>query len=488
MVKDAFGITGKTLADAFYIEEPIAEGGFGVVYRAEHVKFRARVALKCLKIPAAMEEDQHGAFIERFREEAEILFHLSAAIPEVVRPLHVDTFRQADGTEVPYMAMEWVDGDPLDAIIVAREHAGQSMPTLIEMIAMLDPIARALARAHRFQVPGGAVVCVTHCDLKPENIIITPESSAVRAKILDYGIAKARELALQSAGRISESDDTNPFTPSYGAPEQWVPKRYGQSGPWTDVWGLALTMVESLSGQPPIDGDMHSMMGTALDAQRRPTPRAEGVEVSDEVESVFVKALAVDPRHRYKGVAEFWTALQHAAGVASSFEADPVPTLELDVPAVVRSSRPGATTAPSSPPAPSSYPPKRKPALKHDFTAPRAAPSFDLEVDPLRDRAPSMRVAKPPQPGDVAQAAPRGSQKTGPRKARTLSDQFRRPLQLFAIGVVLTLIDTLSDYFLGSTIMLGPVRLQWLAGGCAGVAVLAAFLSFMVDDSEDSSA
>src|SRR5262249_47451272 len=109
------------------------------------------------------------------------------------------------------------------------------------------------------------------------------------------------------------------FTPSYGAPEQWVPKRYGQSGPWTDVWGMALTMVECLTGRPPIDGDMHAMMGTALDKARRPTPRNEGAKLSDAAEKVFEKALAVDPRHRYDTIESFWRAIEEAAGVPPSF-------------------------------------------------------------------------------------------------------------------------------------------------------------------------
>jgi serine/threonine protein kinase len=320
MVEDVFGILGTTLAGTFHVEEVIAEGGFGVVYRAEHVAFRAPVALKCLKIPGTISPSQSELFVENFREEAEILFHLSAQIPEVVRPLHADAMTLEDGTFVPYIAMEWVEGRPLDSIIIMREDDGLPPLQLRKVLRMLTPIAHALASAHHFQVPGGAVVSVTHCDLKPENILITERDNPVRAKILDFGIAKARDTVRQNVGRITESEQNRPFTPSYGAPEQWVPKRYGQSGPWTDVWGMALTIVECLTGRPPIDGDMHAMMGTALDKARRPTPRNEGAKVADNVEKVFEKALAVDPRHRYDTIESFWRALEDAAGVPSSFE------------------------------------------------------------------------------------------------------------------------------------------------------------------------
>lgn len=320
MVEDIFGILGSTLAGTFHVEEVIAEGGFGVVYRAEHVAFRAPVALKCLKIPGTISPSQSEMFVENFREEAEILFHLSAQIPEVVRPLHADAMTLDDGTFVPYIAMEWVEGRPLDSIVIVRQDDGLPPLSLRKCIKMLTPIAHALARAHHFQVPGGAVVSVTHCDLKPENILITERDNPVRAKILDFGIAKARDTMRQNVGRITDAEDNRPFTPSYGAPEQWVPKRYGQTGPWTDVWGLALTLVECLTGNPPIDGDMHAMMGTALDKSRRPTPRREGAGLSDEAEEVFERALAVDPRERYETVEAFWTALELSEGVPSSFK------------------------------------------------------------------------------------------------------------------------------------------------------------------------
>ncbi|MCA9619411.1 MAG: serine/threonine protein kinase [Myxococcales bacterium] len=320
MVEDVFGILGTTLAGAFHVEEVIAEGGFGVVYRAEHVAFRAPVALKCLKIPGTISPGQSEVFVENFREEAEILFHLSAQIPEVVRPLHADAITLDDGTFVPYLAMEWIDGKPLDSIIILRQDDGLPPLDIRAVLKMLSPIAHALSKAHRFQVPGGAIVSVTHCDLKPENIVVTERETPVRAKILDFGIARARDMMRQNVGRITDSEASRPFTPSYGAPEQWVPKRYGQSGPWTDVWGLALTCVECLTGDPPIDGDMHAMMGTCLDRGRRPTPRTEGAEVSDEVEEVFLKALAVDPRDRYNDIESFWSALEDAVGVPSSFE------------------------------------------------------------------------------------------------------------------------------------------------------------------------
>lgn len=396
MVEDVFGILGTTLAGTFHVEEVIAEGGFGVVYRAEHVAFRAPVALKCLKIPGTISPSQSEQFVENFREEAEILFHLSAQIPEVVRPLHADAMTLEDGTFVPYIAMEWIDGKPLDSIIILREQDGLPPLSMRKCLKMLSPIAHALNKAHRFQVPGGAVVSVTHCDLKPENIVVTEKDNPVRAKILDFGIAKARDSMRQNVGRITDSEDSRPFTPSYGAPEQWVPKRFGQTGPWTDVWGLALTLVECLTGRPPIDGDMHAMMGTCLDQTRRPTPGTEGVTVGEAVERVFHQALAVDPRERYQDVEEFWTALEDAEGVPSTFErarsrrARPTYDYDEDSHAEAAEEFAGLEMEEGA----DDFGEAGFDASKHALSAPSSPVIPDLEAPPVSSRHPKKKVSR----------------------------------------------------------------------------------------------
>ncbi len=310
--EDVFGIVGTAVAGAFQVEAVVAEGGFGVVYRAYHAGFRAHVALKCLKIPGRLNAERQERFLEQFRAEAELLFRLSASLPTVVRPLHIDAMTTSDGTFVPYMALEWLDGETLAQEVERRATEGRPAHTMKKLARLLTPVARALERAHNF--PGAeGMIAIVHRDLKPDNIFLAKVAGEPVVKILDFGIGKARNVASQVAGRSSQtSEGVTPFTPAYGAPEQWVPKRYGQTGPWTDVWGLALTMVEVLAARPILDGDQAQMMGTALDDKRRPTPRNEGVQVDDETEKVFEKALAVDPRERYADAGLFWDELTSA--------------------------------------------------------------------------------------------------------------------------------------------------------------------------------
>lgn len=320
--EDVFGIVGTTQAGNFHVERAVAEGGFGVVYRAQHAGFRAPVAIKCLKIPEELTQRQREVFLEKFREEAELLFRLSAAIPEVVRPLHIDALHLKGGGFVPFMAMEWLEGESLDAIITKRADQGQAPLGVHKLLKMLRPVAHALCRAHRFPGPRG-IESIVHRDLKPENIFIAIIGDRESIKILDFGIAKARRVASEAAGRLTgqsiEEDEASSFTPAYGSPEQWAPKRFGATGPWTDVWGLALTMVEVLVGGPAIDGDTYAMRRLSLDEKRRPTPRALGAVVSDEVEQAFERALAVDPRRRTRDVETFWTELERAMSLSLSF-------------------------------------------------------------------------------------------------------------------------------------------------------------------------
>jgi eukaryotic-like serine/threonine-protein kinase len=309
MAQDVFGIVGSVIAGAYHVEKVVAEGGFGVVYRAHHGGFRAPVALKCLKVPQQITDQHQATFLEQFRAEAELMFRLSASLPTVVRPLHVDAMTTPDGSFVPFMVLEWLEGETLDSMIRRRYDVGEPPLPVHRLVKILTPVARALEKAHHFNGPNGPV-CIVHRDLKPENIFVARVAGDEVVKILDFGIGKVKSVANQVAGRASqEAGGISSFTPAYGAPEQWVPKKLGQTGPWTDVWGLALTTVEAVVGYPVIDGDHHAIMGTTLDPSRRPTPRSEGVELGDSAERVFAKAMAVDPRERYGSTGEFWNDL-----------------------------------------------------------------------------------------------------------------------------------------------------------------------------------
>ncbi len=318
MADDVFGIVGSLQAAVFRVERVVAEGGFGVVYRAHHEGFRAAVALKCLKIPGAFSAEQRGAFLQKFQEEGEVLFRLSALIPCVVRPLHVGTFETSKHPFVPFIALEWLDGESLDSLVTRRRVAGKAPLDLARVVRMMGPVARALECAHKFPGPDGNALSILHRDLKPENLFLAKVHGQETLKILDFGIGKVRSVATQMVGRVSaEQGGIAAFTPTYAAPEQWLPQRFGQTGPWTDIWGFALCAVEALTGTSPLDGDAPAIMGACIDETRRPTPRTLGASVPDRAEAAFRRALAVDPVQRFHDMGAFWDEVEAAVGIST---------------------------------------------------------------------------------------------------------------------------------------------------------------------------
>ena len=212
------------------------------------------------------------------------------------------------------IALEWLEGESLESLVRGRAREGKPPLDLTRAARLLGPAARAIERAHRFPGPDG-VVSVLHRDLKPENVFIARTHGQDTPKILDFGIGKVKSAATQIVGRASNDRELSAFTPTYAAPEQWLPKRYGQTGTWTDVWGFALTMVEVLAGRPPFEGDLQAVMGECLDERQRPTPRSLGVALPRSVEAAFERALALDPRARYRDLGEFWDVIEEATQV-----------------------------------------------------------------------------------------------------------------------------------------------------------------------------
>ncbi len=314
MVADVFDIVGSVIHGAYRVEAVVAEGGFAVVYRAQHQGFNAPVALKCLKLPEKLDAERQEAFLRQFRAEGELLFELSAALPTVVRPLAIDALTTKDGTFVPYMVLEWLEGETLDVIVERRSAQKRAPLPIKKLVRLLGPIADALAKAHNFSGRSGQV-SIVHSDIKPENIFLANVAGEEVVKILDFGVAKAQSVANQVAGRLGVKGGVTSFTPAFAAPEQWKPEQYGETGPWTDVWGLALTMVEALAGRPVIEGDPAAMMGAAFDPIARPTPLEHGVDVGDAVEAVFARAVSIDPRERQRDVGVFWSELLGALGM-----------------------------------------------------------------------------------------------------------------------------------------------------------------------------
>lgn len=313
---DPFGLVHRTVSDTFRVDEFVAEGGYGVVYRGFHEFFRAPIALKVLKVPSGLPPEVRTSFWEEFRREAEVQFRLSALTQFVVRPFHIGQVDVGREYPLPVMALEWLEGMDLDVEGKLRKRSGTPPRSLATLLDLLSGAAKAIHLSHNFEREGGRY-SVVHRDIKPENLFITHVGDREIVKVLDFGTSKVGRMIDLLAGDPTFTGRPGQFSPAYGAPEQWVPDSLGQTGPWTDVWGMALTLVELMKGEHVFSGNVQKAMFSCLDERTRPTPRNHGVEVSDAVERAFLRALAVDPRERTPSMRDLWLDLRHALSDSS---------------------------------------------------------------------------------------------------------------------------------------------------------------------------
>jgi serine/threonine protein kinase/tetratricopeptide (TPR) repeat protein len=298
---DPLGWFGTTVDERYLIEAAVGEGGFGIVYRATHLGFEEPVAVKFLKLPAALGEEERATFLREVRDEARLLHKLSRKTTGIVQALDVGAAVSPAGVWMPYMVMEWLEGLTLDDKL--KELAARGGPTLAprDALSLLAPVAESLAIAHAEKI--------VHTDLKPSNIFLLDGGGA---KLLDFGIAKVMHSSGTMARAITRAGTLPPFTPAYGAPEQFNP-RHGAVGPWTDVFALALLYIEVCSGKLGLDGKNPVQFYVAsANEQVRPSLAARGVTASRQIEDVLHRAVQVDSRRRYPHVQAMWEALKAA--------------------------------------------------------------------------------------------------------------------------------------------------------------------------------
>jgi eukaryotic-like serine/threonine-protein kinase len=308
MIVDPFGWVGGTLAEKYRVGDVIGEGGFAVVYRGMHEGLAEPVAIKCLKMPPTLGGDERERFRQTFLDEGRLLYRLSRSHDAIVLALDVGTAESPRGAWTPYLVLEWLDGKTLRDELVDRRKQGLPGYSLGQALALIEPVAGALATAHAQRV--------AHRDIKPANLFLQQAGGRTRMKVLDFGIAKVlRENLDISEAFEATGQSLKAFTPQYGAPEQFDRKR-GATGPWTDVYALALVFVELVTGREALEGDdVVQLMIATTDRKVRPTLGAKGYAAPREIDAVLEKALAVEPRDRYASAGELWQALVAAAAL-----------------------------------------------------------------------------------------------------------------------------------------------------------------------------
>lgn len=231
------------LGGRYELEELVALGGMGEVWRAEDTVLVRTVAVKRLRAKYARDPQ----FRDRFRDEARHAALL--AHPNITQ---VFDFGGGDDVDPPYLVMEYVPGQPLSAVL-AREAPFSEERTW----GILGQTAAALAAAHD--------AGVVHGDVKPANLLQCPDG---RLKITDFGLA----------GVADRSSAPHPAvllgTAHYVAPERVVGE---PATPASDLYALGILAYACLSGRPPFVGDVDTVL--TGHQQRRPPPLPTGVSL-----------------------------------------------------------------------------------------------------------------------------------------------------------------------------------------------------------------
>jgi DNA-binding beta-propeller fold protein YncE/predicted Ser/Thr protein kinase len=246
----------------YRVEELIARGGMGVVYRATHLGLERPVALKVI----ARELADRKGFRERFLRESRLAARLEH--PSVV-PIYDS--REVENGEL-IVVMRLIKGGDLRGLI---DREGPLSPG--RALELLGQIAEALDAAH--------AVGIVHRDVKPHNILVEGNS----AYLSDFGLAKA----VDESGAASGASVVG--TAHYMSPEQW---RGDSIGPAADVYSLGCVLYEAISGIAPFERE---------EADTEP-------EMPEGVEAAIRRAVAKDPTDRYRSAGELIAAARAGAG------------------------------------------------------------------------------------------------------------------------------------------------------------------------------
>ena len=279
---------GELLDDKYVIEELIGRGGMGAVYRARHKSLDSPRAIKLMRDELAQDE----AFVLRFENEA--------MLAEGVR--HPNVVALYDFSSLPngrkYIVWEYVEGESI------RDRLDRGIGfSDAEVLAIVEQIADGLAAAHQQGI--------LHRDVSPDNIMIcSSRGSEVRAKLLDFGVAKA-------TGYTASKPSTTGMVfgkVGYASPEQMgLLKDNEQLDARTDIFSLAAVAYAMLTGEPPFDTSstknfLHDVMIAPEDEVRR---RFLG-RLDQRWRSPLARALARNREDRPSTMGELVSEILHA--------------------------------------------------------------------------------------------------------------------------------------------------------------------------------
>lgn len=279
----------EILGGRYQIIGRLGRGGMANIFRAKDLNLQREVAIKIM----------HDQLIEDPSFQASFLREARAAA-NLSHPNIVTIFDFGHDGQRYFLVMEYIPGTDLKTLIRRK---GQL--EILEAVDLMIQICAGVGYAHR----AGLI----HCDLKPQNVLITADG---RAKITDFGIARA--LATISA---DEQADVVWGSPIYFAPEQAAG---GPPSPASDVYALGITLFEMLAGRPPFQAEDSMKLSELHQTTPPPSIRSLVPEVPVTLEQVLFKVLSKEPSARYRTADQFGRVLTTFAKSLRSSDSHPI--------------------------------------------------------------------------------------------------------------------------------------------------------------------
>lgn len=392
----------------------------GVVYLGRDPVIGRLVALKTIRV-AAEDDIEQREFNERFLREAQAAGTLS-------HPNIVTVHDVGEEEETSFIAMEYVEGKNLKQVI--REKERLSYDRVAEIIAQ---VAEALDYAHRKGI--------VHRDVKPANIIITPDGTV---KITDFGIAKIETSSLTETGQFLG-------TPNYMSPEQVTGETVdGRS----DLFSLGVVLYELLTKKKPFLGDNVTSISYKIVHENFPELEKVDPDIPSDFARIFAKALAKDPSARFQRGADFSRALSEVRARQAEYQmirdlgemvaqaeklgsvapVEAPPTAPAPAPSRLAAAETTARISAASPAAPEVKDSLEALARRRDDLNPQlvglppaagvdsSGPDWSLDTDAVKRpaaREPAPREPVPSSPGTLISDVPRGPRKGAAGPAET---------------------------------------------------------------------
>ena len=301
---------GRTFGGRYQMQRPLRQGGMGAVYEALDTRLGGTVAVKVIR--ALLADDPQAAL--RFKREIRLATEIVHA--NVVRALD-----SGDDDGFLWIAMELLQGDTLRARLDSRGRMSwqETLPLVADMVS-------ALAAAHQLGV--------IHRDLKPENIMLISDEGRLKAKLIDFGVAKQTHAAA-----VGDSHMTGTGlivgTPGYVAPETVLEGT--TDDPRSDFYALGVTWFEMLTGQAPFSAKTPIALAMRHAHEPAPTPTSlvPFAPVPAPIEALVLRLMAKVPSARPTTAVELGVLL-------SNLLADSLRSLTLS-PAVLRETDPTVT-------------------------------------------------------------------------------------------------------------------------------------------------